>query len=516
MQDDRPDKFFAGLSVLVSFILLLPVLWFGFGADHGIFSYAVWVWRKFGMAPYAFCFDQAFPGIFLIHYFVQAFIGESVTAFRIFDLAWQTAAGLVIFLVACSTFKDRWAGFMASAFYAVCYVKLGPWDSGQRDGFFTLLYLLSLWLFMRGGKMRADVFSAILAGLLIGFAFLLKPTAALLALIFLALIFRSAKSKLTASIAFIISCGAPSLAVIAYYWRIHALAELYQVLFLFNAKVYSGSMLIPRLVAIKGMLLLRLMPENILIAVGALLAAVLSWKNKNINRSSLFWLALIFLGTYVGYFAQAKYIIYQQAPVWGILCVFAGAGWALLFKILLAKRPGHLNSKILVLSLVLLAANIALIDKNSRAFLIKGARVSPAEGQKMFGFYKSCSSAADYVRLRTRPEDKVQVWGGEAMINFLARRRSPTRFPQTFPLMLKPGRGERSVFQKELAAEFLHELQKDPPSYFLVETMSHPGFGISSDKEVMVNDYPELWKFITTQYLPENAIDFIEIYRLKK
>jgi hypothetical protein len=243
---------------------------------------------------------------------------------------------------------------------------------------------------------------------------------------------------------------------------------------------------------------------------------VLGWRNKNINRSSLFWLALVWLGTYIGYFAQAKYIIYQQAPVWGILCVFAGAGWALFFKILLEKWPGRLQTKLLVLCLLLLAANIALVDKNSRQSLIAGARVGPEQGQKLFAFYRACALAADYVKVRTNPDDKVQVWGGEAMINFLSRRRCPTRFPQTFPLMLKPGTGERSAFQKELAAEFLRALQKDPPAYFLVETMTHPAFGISSDKDVLVQDYPELWSFVTQKYLPENVVDFIEIYRLKK
>lgn len=511
----RTDFIFAGVSVLVCLVLLLPLLWFGFGADHGIFSYAAWTWRKFDMAPYASCFDQAFPGIFLIHYFVQAVIGESVTAFRIFDLAWQGAAALMVCLVASSVFKDRWAGFLAATFYAVFYVKLGPWDSGQRDGFFTLLYLLSFWLFIRKGGLSASLTTAVLSGLLLGFAFLIKPTAALLALIFLALVFKTAKSKFVTSLVFIASCAMPSLAIGLYYFQIGSLQELYQVLFLFNARVYSGSMNIPAWIAVKGVLLLRLMPENFLIAFGALLAVVFLKKIKPANKPAFFWLALIFLGTYAGYFAQAKYIIYQQAPVWGLLCVFAGAGWALLFEFLLEKQGRRKQALVMVLSLLLLFANIGLVSKDSRRFFLKAAQVPPAQGQKLFAYYKSCSLAADYIRVRTLPEDKLQVWGGEALINFLARRRSPTRFPQTFPLMLKSGESERSPFQRELAREFLGSLSKNPPRYFIIETMSHPGFGIKSDKDVLVGDYPELRDFVSANYLPETAIDFIEFYRLK-
>lgn len=182
---------FSGLVFVVSLLLLLPLLWYGFGQDQGLYAYEVWLWREFGLLPYANCFDQNFPGIFLIHYFVQLTLGHSVTAFQFFDLVWQLLASLFIFIIVSSVFKNRMAGLIAAFFFCSSYLNLGQWDSGQRDGFLLLLYLAGFWILANKEIQEHFLMSALFAGLLLGFAFLIKPVAALVAVVYLAFILRS-------------------------------------------------------------------------------------------------------------------------------------------------------------------------------------------------------------------------------------------------------------------------------------------------------------------------------------
>jgi len=519
LDSQSKDRAFLFLSLVVSFLILLPLLWYGFGADQGIFSYSVWIWRKFGQAPYTYVFDQAFPGIFLIHYFVQAVIGESVTSFRVFDLAWQSATAAVIYLVTFSIFKNRLAGLLASIMYSFFCLELGPWNSGQRDGFLTLLYLLSFWLLTRQEAARKILWQPILAGFLIGFAFLIKPTAALLALVFMVMIFKNARPRLPAISAFCFSCALPSLAVIIYYWRLDGLKDLYQVLFEFNAEIYAGSMIMPLSLAVKGIILMRLWSGNLGILIGALLLA-LFWKKVRVgNGSGCFWLLLIFLAAYAGYIAQGKYFIYQQAPVWGLLCLFSGAGWAETFELLAAKTGASKRAGAFAASVLIILLAVSLFNLELLKFLSQALPLKPSQGQKVFTYYKFCALAADYVRVRAAPQDKVQVWGNEALINFLAKRRAPTRFPQTFPLLLKPKQHGKNAFQKGLAEQFLESLKKDPPVYFLVANEPYLGFGINSTKRVLIDDYPQVWDFINEKYWPEYQMRYpdggIEFYRIK-
>ena len=69
------------LAVAVSSALLAPSLWYPLGPDQGLYAYAAWIWRDFGLLPYAHTFDHNFPGIFFLHYFVLSVLGRSGLGF---------------------------------------------------------------------------------------------------------------------------------------------------------------------------------------------------------------------------------------------------------------------------------------------------------------------------------------------------------------------------------------------------------------------------------------------------
>jgi hypothetical protein len=479
--------------------------------DQVLYSYQAWAWRHFGQIPYKDTFDQNFPGIILVHYLVQVVLGESETAFRSFDIAWQTLTALLIYLIAGAVFKNRLSGFIAAVLYSIYYIDLGPWNSGQRDGLLVLLYLLSFWLLMPRREPRGPAYSA-LAGTLIGLGFLIKPVAAIAAVIFFALAIKYAKRKLPSLSAYVAGCITPSAACILYFWHKSALPALYEAVFLFPAKVYVDYGLFSRETLIAGIVMKNFLESNLAIIIGAGLLAAIVRRIHGTGRTNLGWLLLLWLGTYAGYLAQAKYFDYQQIPFWGFSCILAGGGWALAMDFLNEKWPAFKKAKALGLTITLIAASILLMQFYVQGYLMLALRESLEEGRDNSPYHYNCNLAGKYIQNRSGPSDKVQVWGGEAYINYIARRRAPSRLPITLHLLsFKPGREQMPRIQKQLVEEFKSEIQNDRPLYFVVTRRKY--FRVDDFKTALVQEYPEIWEFIQNNYRLEATIGFVEIYR---
>jgi len=155
LKANRQKWIYFALSISISALVLLPTLWYAFGPDHGMGAYAAWIWRRFGQLPYVNYFEGDFPGIFLIYYFIQTVLGESVTGFRAFDLIWQTATIAFLYLITERAFRKPMAGLIASLLYAIFYLGLGFWNTGERDGFLLLPCAAAFWLYFRRARRAA-------------------------------------------------------------------------------------------------------------------------------------------------------------------------------------------------------------------------------------------------------------------------------------------------------------------------------------------------------------------------
>jgi hypothetical protein len=496
-------------------ILLLPLLWYGLAEDQGLFCYFAWIWKKFGVVPYVGFYDVNFPGIYLIHYFILTVFGESATAFRAFDLSWQAATVLMIYIISIRIFQNRGSGLIAASFYAISYVNLGAWNTGQRDGFLLLPYLLSYWLLIRNRLGEPGLGAILISGLLTGFAFLIKPVGAIMALVFLGLTYKNTKSKIMSSFIFVLACAAPFLAVVVYYSAIGELGALYQALVVFSFKVYSGSLVFDLAGMVRGVFLSNFILSNSLMLLGGVLLCVLRKRVPEENKVPAAFLLLVLLAAYLGYLGQAKYFFYHQAPVWGMLCLFGGGGWGLALAYIDEKSPARVKQRGYVLITVLILLNVFFMKPYVRDYLEKALPRSFKEGQLLYPFYNSCYLAARHIEENSRPDDKLQVWGGEAIVNYLAHRQAPSRFPSTWYFILKPKTDLKTPLQKEFEQDLLKAVAKEPPLYFIVELVPRPVFNVVSDKAVLIKDYPAVWEFISKNYMLEKQISFMEIYRRK-
>lgn len=68
-------------------------------------------------------------------------------------------------------------------------------------------------------------------------------------------------------------------------------------------------------------------------------------------------------------------------------------------------------------------------------------------------------TAVDYLRTHTGPDETVLVWGAEPSVNFLSRRKSPSRYSFQYPLYTNGYRNAAAA-----AETFLAELSSRPPA----------------------------------------------------
>ncbi|MFC1727413.1 ArnT family glycosyltransferase [Patescibacteria group bacterium] len=98
--------------------------------------------------------------------------------------------------------------------------------------------------------------------------------------------------------------------------------------------------------------------------------------------------------------------------------------------------------------------------------------------------------AADYIRKRTRPSEKIFIWGTEPSIYPLSQRLPLGRYTTSYHIIDFNGYEETMIL-----------FQESPPPYLIV----------SQDEK---RPFPKLFHFIQTYYSPPREIGHLRIYRL--
>lgn len=126
----------------------------------------------------------------------------------------------------------------------------------------------------------------------------------------------------------------------------------------------------------------------------------------------------------------------------------------------------------------------------------------------------------EYVNANTLPDETVLVWGGQAGINFLADRASPSPY-LLYPLYVP------SEFTDRISLEYFQALQANPPelivdgSFYVPEELvplsaPNPARWIS-DKQAYFTPYlNDFFDFFRENYSYETTVGGVAIYRLNR
>jgi len=123
------------------------------------------------------------------------------------------------------------------------------------------------------------------------------------------------------------------------------------------------------------------------------------------------------------------------------------------------------------------------------------------QGRDIYSF-RDTQDTARYLQAHTGADDYVLVWGFQALVNFLAERRSPTRYVFNYPLTFdRP----ESAFRVEARRTFLRDLEERPPVYIVLVTNDvNPLQRV--DSYALVAGFPEFHDVIRRYYRLEADI----------
>ncbi len=142
-----------------------------------------------GMSPYRDLIEMNMPGIYMVNWSVMHTLGSGALAWRLFDLAVTSTAGLAMVWIALP--YDWLAGVFGGVLFALFHGRDGPAQAGQRDLIIaTLLLYAVVFLFESFRRRKTELL--FFCGLFGAAAVTIKP----LALPFLAFIIAAASIRL--------------------------------------------------------------------------------------------------------------------------------------------------------------------------------------------------------------------------------------------------------------------------------------------------------------------------------
>jgi hypothetical protein len=498
------------VPLLVLFLAALPGLLFVQdppARDQGVFATIAWQWRE-GAVPYASAgVEHKGPLPFAAYAVAQMLFGHTIGAARL--LAWgallvtgllivgigrrlglpapvATAAGVTYLLVTgVGGLSTWWSGAQAEAFMeplvaAALFTALGTrsfasvpvGDAGPRA-------TASAGSSVSSSGSQPPLPRPLLAGALLGAAMLGKPTALLLAPALLA------ATGLRAAPAVALGAAVPWLVTVGYFATKGAAGAFVDNVLLVNLD-YGG----------RGLqLLVRyfghffgshavVIPTLLLVPAAAGLLA-----GRPRSRVLLLWLA----GAYLAVLVQGRFFGYHYHPVVAPLALAAAFG--------LAARP-----PVRYVALAGLLAAVVTLDWSDAAFRYHAwrhpspptaleDRLAPAHSPSDLDPRETRRAALWFAR-ETHPDDTVLVWGFEPAVNFLAKRRCPTRFLYDYYLTSSTVRPER---RERYRAQFRADIEASPPAYVvIVRNDTNPVE--SKDSAAQLADFPWWANEVATRY----------------
>lgn len=512
------DRRYAVAAILISAVVLVPTLGFGFGFDHGFYEYIGWAILH-GQWPYTDAWDTSTPGAMLIHLAVIAAGGTSEYALRAADFVLEVATCTLLFVLARRIAGPR-AGVYASVAYAMTYVAAGYYHTAERDGYLVPFLLLALWLLWRylddPTRRRWLLWSGLSAGLVC----LIRPTYALVvaggaaSLVAWGATRRDASPEVRRRVVvdaalWCAVAASPLFAFIAVYvatGRGHAIIELATLL----QTVYVYLERKTKIAILFG--LVKYTPRSVWVGVALSLFAL----RRGRPRRELVTVWMLFVLCLMVRFWESKGYRYQYWPMIACLVIVAGDGWEWLVGA--AVRAARLDGRRAAVAGLLGIAAVLLVQFGRSGVSRYGdlrAALAPADDSTAFRHMIANSpTQADLARflwMHTATGDEIQLWGPEPIVQYATRRMSPTRFFDQFQFVC-PNHGHLTLFsdcgpewhkpiQATFRREFVTRLWARPPLYIAAHYEN--GSLAIEEGPSLAPDLPELRQLLDARYVRE-------------
>ncbi len=526
------DKWFWASIFCGGFFLALT-LWYSFGMDQAICAYMAWVWKDQHLAPYLGSWDLTYPGIFVIYRLAMTLFGESILGFRIFDLIAQLLSLAMIYSLAKKLSGSQPAGFLSCLFYGIYYFGLGRWSAGNREVYVLWLFIASLLVSFSWQGLRR----AVAAGLLIGFAPLIKPPYGLawlvLGIVFLTEGLRQKRKIPWRELAiYSVCCFLPAAIFILYYLELGRLNDLYRALIWYNFQIYLKLAALATggdpYLKFSSLVKLFLLEQPLLLFSAIFFLSFKAAERRAWDQGFKLFLAIVSLClvSLIALVIQAKYFSYHLIPFWGLIAILSGPAFYRIGSRLKSPEPNLRNR---LVSGFFYAAVILLMTLNIKPEQLSFAAkycfraVEPAyysryESASDYALVSNYYLPAQYLKPLLKPRDQIEVFGVQPLLPFLLKKKIPSRFQNIQHLVYTPPGQTISDTQKQWIAEYTQAVIMARPRFFIVTDQQIP---LSVDlsqptvQTALSEQFPELNRFLRENYSPLRKFGLTEIYRLQ-
>ena len=434
--------------------------------DQSLFDYLAWL-NINGVPYYKGSFDMTWPGQLVFHELAIRMFGVHPWTTRAGDFLFLQPAVLAIYLFLSRAGLPR-AAVAATLTYPIIYVTSGAWVSGHRE-MTGMHFLIGAAVFALPAGRRSS-WSPVIAGLLIGYATMIRPTyLAFAPMLFLVALpaWKGdgpwAREYFKQALLFGAGIAVAPLVFLMYGLATGTLQDWYIDSVRFVTDVYAlwtGGQSRWRLFPMAG--------NFIKLSLRWLLFAGLGggamWAVSGRGRPALGLLIAMVCTVGISYVVQNKGFAVHLAGLIPVLLLLACGGVEAASK-LPFRRHALQNSLASLLALLLIAGT------SSR--LLRAFPTAPDWGrQEQSNPLKLVDVIyfADIIRSGSTPNDTMIQWRreyGEYQVNFLSERRSPTKYT-TNVAALQLIRSGQPLFGEWLT-QFERDLDQRPPKFALVD-----------------------------------------------
>jgi hypothetical protein len=491
------------IGCLLGILLIVPRLLFPLQMDQYFHHYLGWRLAE-GQLPYLGSYDQNFPGGAILHALCILIFGSSSLGFAVFDLILQSI-GIYFIARTAQKLGGQHAAIFAPVIYALTYIGLGVWNTGQRDGFIVPFLAFSAWQLVQDHVTNKR---SILLGLACGYMILLRPVLIIFAL-FAAIYVWSRDRKVSSLLRVLVFGALPALLVICFYSVIGEFTTLYDSIVRFNLEVYGK---------FRHGVTMRGSGTMTPVFVWGLIGLVLSYRA---NWQKWKPLTPILVATVIAPFStwiQGQGDAHHMTPSYAMVGIWASVGIVGLVDVIKLRSVGMRGIAVAVIVLLMvIQAHDRLPWSSINAF---------AEGRSLRSIYAGSKSGdvhlaeeitvADYLRPRMQPDDYLYIWSMRIWPYQLIGHPSPTRFQSHEHVLMQPKGQPLTEQQLQWRAEMMRDFVAKPPRYILWTTTDHlwllPNAESSKD---LVKRFPEFEQFVKQSYTLDTVIGAFEIYKIR-
>ncbi|HEY1717619.1 MAG TPA: glycosyltransferase family 39 protein [Verrucomicrobiae bacterium] len=465
--------------------------------DEGEYAYAGQLMLQ-GIPPYELAYNMKFPGTYAAYALIMWLFGETPAGIHFGVMCVTTLTALMLYRLG-KKMLDATAGMVAATCFAVLAASpsmLGlAGHATHFAAFFATAGLCLMWQFRR----KADWRTAAGAGVMFGFAILMKQPAALIGLwagiALVASRFRQNQLSVGKRLLEIFAFGAGILLPFGLccliLWRAGVLGKFW-FWTIDYARQYVSIVPLAYAPTFFWLQFSEVISKTYLLWLIAFAGLALVWFDERLLKTRLWLLGFCLasaLTTCPGFYFRLHYFLLALPAV----TLLAGCAVSV-SRQLWGQRAGvsQIGAWPVWGYALILAATI--LANGGIWFVLTPAQAS----RTIYGLhpFAEAETVAAFIRTNSAPDARVAVLGSEPEIYFLSRRHSATGYIYTFPLM------EPQPFARQMQNEMIREIENATPEIIVYASswMRRP----NSDPHIF-----EWWASYQTNYALAGIADVI-------